>query len=70
MTQTPSFTNGVRKGQRRPSPKQGASADRIKHIRNEGEQSIRTTNNIYFVEWGERRKTNKKNGGTLVAPSW
>ena len=31
-------------------PKQGASCDRIKHVRNGGEQSIRTANNIYFVD--------------------
>ena len=30
--------------------KEGASADRIKHVRNGGEQSIRTANNIYFVD--------------------
>ena len=31
-------------------PKQRASADRIKHIRNGGEQCIRTPTNIYFVD--------------------
>ena len=31
-------------------PKQGASADRIKHVRNGGEQSIRTANKLYFVD--------------------
>ena len=31
-------------------PKQGASCDRIKHVRNGGEQSIRTAKNIYFVD--------------------
>ena len=30
--------------------KEGASADRIKHVRNGGEQSIRTANKIYFVD--------------------
>ena len=30
--------------------KDGASADRIKHVRNGGEQSIRTANMIYFVD--------------------
>ena len=31
-------------------PKQGASADRIKHVRNGGEQSIRTANKLHFVD--------------------
>ena len=31
-------------------PKQGASCDRIKHVRNGGEQSIRTANKIYYVD--------------------
>ena len=31
-------------------PKQGASADRIQHVRNGGEQSIRTIANSYFVD--------------------
>ena len=31
-------------------PKQGASADRIRHIRNGGEQSIRTIVDSYFVD--------------------
>ena len=31
-------------------PKQRASADRIKHIRNGGEQCIRTPTNIYYVD--------------------
>ena len=31
-------------------PKNGASADRIRHVRNGGEQSIRTANKIYFVD--------------------
>ena len=31
-------------------PKQGASADRIRHVRNGGEQTIRTLTNIYFVD--------------------
>ena len=31
-------------------PKQGASQDRIRHVRNGGEQSIRTANKIYFVD--------------------
>ena len=31
-------------------PKQGASADRIRHIRNGGEQTVRTYTNIYFVD--------------------
>ena len=31
-------------------PKQGASQDRIMHVRNGGEQSIRTANRIYFVD--------------------
>ena len=31
-------------------PKQGASCDRIKHVRNGGEQSIRTENKLYFVD--------------------
>ena len=31
-------------------PKNGASADRIRHVRNGGEQSIRTTNKIYYVD--------------------
>ena len=30
-------------------PKQGASADRIRHVRNGGEQSVRTIVNSYFV---------------------
>ena len=30
--------------------KQGASADRIRHVRNGGEQSVRTLTNIYFVD--------------------
>ena len=30
--------------------KQGASCDRIKHVRNGGEQCIRTAKNIYFVD--------------------
>ena len=30
--------------------KEGASADRIKHVRNGGEQTIRTANKIYFVD--------------------
>ena len=30
--------------------KEGASADRIKHVRNSGEQTIRTENKIYFVD--------------------
>ena len=30
--------------------KEGASADRIKHVRNGGEQCIRTANKIYFVD--------------------
>lgn len=31
-------------------PKNGASADRIRHVRNGGEQSIHTTNKIYYVD--------------------
>ena len=31
-------------------PKQGASADRIKHVRNGGEQTVRTTVTSYFVD--------------------
>ena len=31
-------------------PKQGASAERIKHIRNGGEQTVRTASKIYFVD--------------------
>ena len=31
-------------------PKQGASADRIRHVRNGGEQSVRTIVDSYFVE--------------------
>ena len=31
-------------------PKEGASADRIRHVRNMGEQSIRTTNKMYYVD--------------------
>ncbi|CAH3188794.1 unnamed protein product, partial [Porites lobata] len=31
-------------------PKQGASADRIRHVRNGGEQSVRTIANSYFVD--------------------
>ena len=31
-------------------PKQGASADRIRHVRNGGEQTVRTDTNIYFVD--------------------
>ena len=31
-------------------PKQGASADRIRHVRNGGEQSIRTAATFYFVD--------------------
>ena len=31
-------------------PKQGASADRIRHVRNGGEQTVRTSTNIYFVD--------------------
>ena len=31
-------------------PKQGASADRIQHVRNGGEQSVRTAVTSYFVD--------------------
>ena len=31
-------------------PKQGASADRIRHVRNGGEQSVRTIVDSYFVD--------------------
>ena len=31
-------------------PKQGASCDRIKHVRNGGEQQVRTSTNVYFVD--------------------
>ena len=31
-------------------PKQGATADRIRHVRNGGEQTIRTSTNLYFVD--------------------
>lgn len=31
-------------------PKQGASADRIRHVRNGGEQSVRTSTTLYFVD--------------------
>ena len=31
-------------------PKQGASCDRIKHKRNGGEQQVRTSTNVYFVD--------------------
>ena len=31
-------------------PKQGAGADRIKHVRNGGEQSVRTATTMYFVD--------------------
>ena len=31
-------------------PKNGASADRIRHVRNCGEQTVRTTNKLYFVD--------------------
>ena len=31
-------------------PKQGASADRIQHVRNGGEQSVRTASKLYFVD--------------------
>ena len=31
-------------------PKEGASADRIRHVRNRGEQSVRTIVNSYFVD--------------------
>ena len=31
-------------------PKEGASADRIRHVRNMGEQSVRTATNCYFVD--------------------
>ena len=31
-------------------PKQGASQDRIKHVRNGGEQTVRTANKLYFVD--------------------
>ena len=31
-------------------PKQGASADRIKHIRNGGEQTVRTASKMYYVD--------------------
>ena len=31
-------------------PKQGASADRIRHVRNGGEQSVRTATTSYFVD--------------------
>ena len=31
-------------------PKQGASADRIRHVRNSGEQTVRTSTSIYFVD--------------------
>ena len=36
--------------QEHQSPKQGASADRIRHVRNGGEQSVRTIANSYFVD--------------------
>ena len=36
--------------QERLIPKEGASADRIQHVRNMGEQCIRTTNKIYYVD--------------------
>ena len=31
-------------------PKQGAGADRIKHVRNGGEQTVRTSTRLYFVD--------------------
>ena len=31
-------------------PKQGASCDRIKHVRNGGEQTVRTSDKMYFVD--------------------
>ena len=31
-------------------PKQGASCDRIKHVRNGGEQTVRTSTKMYFVD--------------------
>ena len=31
-------------------PKQGASVDRIRHVRNGGEQTVRTSTSIYFVD--------------------
>lgn len=31
-------------------PKQGASADRIRHVRNGSEQTVHTSTNIYFVD--------------------
>ena len=31
-------------------PKQGATADRIRHVRNGGEQTVRTSTSIYFVD--------------------
>ena len=31
-------------------PKQGASADRIRHVRNSGEQTVRTSDKLYFVD--------------------
>ena len=31
-------------------PKQGGSADRIRHVRNGGEQSVRTIVHTYFVD--------------------
>ena len=31
-------------------PKQGASADRISHVRNGGEQTVRTSDQLYFVD--------------------
>ena len=38
-------------------PKQGASQDRIKHVRNGGEQSVRTATTMYFVD-GYDQETN------------
>ena len=39
-------------------PKQGASAERIKHIRNGGEQTVRTASKLYFVDgYDEQTRT-------------
>ena len=47
-------------------PKQGASAERIKHIRNGGEQTVRTASKMYFVDgYDEQTRTVYEFNGCL-----
>ena len=47
-------------------PKQGASAERIKHIRNGGEQTVRTASKLYFVDgYDEQTRTVYEFNGCL-----